>query len=154
MIYRVKQKVNSNESLNLNTHDENLMFANNKKRHQSVDSNSGARTGGHELEKELSPIVSANVPTDQNAKPKDDVLTSFSMITQHASKAIGKSKKMTWVPKGSIPIKAELITWTSIAGTTLKSESHMTSKLLLSKHTNKKVDPWGHDRTWSSYRQL
>jgi hypothetical protein len=46
MIYRVKQKVNSNESLNLNTHDEKLMFANNKKRHQLVDSNSGARTEG------------------------------------------------------------------------------------------------------------
>jgi hypothetical protein len=47
------------------------MFANEKKRHQSADINSGARTGGHELEKELPPIVSANKPTGPNAKPKD-----------------------------------------------------------------------------------
>jgi hypothetical protein len=46
-----------------------------------------------------------------------------------------------WVFKGSTPIKAELITQTSTAKTTLESESHMTSKVLLSKHTNKKVDP-------------
>jgi hypothetical protein len=151
-VYRVKQKTNSNESLNLNIQDEKPMFTNDKKRHQSTDSNSGARTGGYELEKELSPMVSANEPTGQNAKPKDDVPTSFSRITRHASKVIRKSKKMMWVPKVSILIKAELITWTSTARTTLKSEPHMTTKVLLSNHTNKKADPWGHDRTWSSRR--
>jgi hypothetical protein len=45
-VYRVKQKVNSNESLNLNTHDGKLIFANDKKQQQSANSNSGARTGG------------------------------------------------------------------------------------------------------------
>jgi hypothetical protein len=85
-------------------------------------------------------MVSAKASTGQNAKPKDDVPTSFSRITWHASKVIGKSKKMMWVPKGSTPIKAELITQTSTARTTLKSEPHMTSKVLLSKHTNKKAD--------------
>jgi hypothetical protein len=52
---------------------------------------------------------------------------------------------MICVPKGSTPIKAELITWTSAASPTFKSEPHMTSKVLLSMHTNKKVNPWGHD---------
>jgi hypothetical protein len=60
---------------------------------------------------------------------------------------------MMWVPKGSTSIKAELITWTSIARPILKSEPHMASKVLMSNHTNKKADPWGHDRTWSSQRQ-
>jgi hypothetical protein len=94
--------------------------------------------------------VSANNPTGQNAKPKDDVPTSFNRITQHASKVIGKSKKMIWVSKGSTPIKAKLITRTSTTRPTLKSEPRMTSKVLMSKHMNKKVDPWGHDRKWSS----
>jgi hypothetical protein len=62
-------------------------------------------------------------------------------------------KKMMWVPKGSTPNKAELITRISTARTTLKSEPHMTFKVLLSKHTNKKADPWSHDRTWSSQRK-
>jgi hypothetical protein len=97
--------------------------------------------------------MSANKPTGQNAKPKDDVPTSFNRITRHASKAVGKSKKMMWVPKGSTLIKAKVITRTSTTRTTLKSEPHMTSKVLLSKHMNKKVNPWGHDRTWSSKRQ-
>jgi hypothetical protein len=109
---------------------------------------------GHELEKGLSLIVSANKPTGQNAKPQDNVLTSFNRITRHASKVIDKRKKMMWVPKGSTPIKAELITRTSTDKTTLKSQPHMTSKVLLSKHTNKKADPWSHDRAWSSSRQL
>jgi hypothetical protein len=126
------------------------MFTNDKKQQQSADGNSSARTGGHELGKELSPIVSANEPTGQNAKPKDDVPTSVDRITQHASKAIGKKKKTTQFSKGSTLIKVELITRTSTARPTLKSEPHMTSKVLLSKHTNKKVDPWSHDRTWSS----
>jgi hypothetical protein len=47
-----------------------------------------------------------------------------------------------WVSKGSTPIKAELITQMSTARPTLESEPHMTSKVLLSKHTNKKTDPW------------
>jgi hypothetical protein len=94
--------------------------------------------GGHELEKGLSPIVSANKPIDPNAKPKDNVPTSFNRITRHASKVIGRRKKMMWVPKGSTPIKVELITQTSAARPTLKSESHMTSKVLLSKQTNKR----------------
>jgi hypothetical protein len=152
-VYRVKQKVNSNESLNLNTQGENLIFANDKKQQQSTDSNSGARTGGHKLEKGLSPIVEVSKLTGQNTKPKDDVPTSFNRINQHASKVISKSKKMMWVPKGSTPIKVELITRTSTARLTLKSEPHMTSKVLLSKHTNKKVDHWDHDQTWSSRRQ-
>jgi hypothetical protein len=117
------------------------MFANDKKQQQSAGINLGARTKGHELENELSPIVSTNKPTDQNAKPKDDVPTSFDRITRHASKVVGISKKMIWVPKGSTPIKVELVTQTSTTRTKLKSEPNMTSKVLLSKHTNKKVDP-------------
>jgi hypothetical protein len=108
----VKQKANSNKGLNLNTQDEKSMFANDKKQQQSADINSGARTGKHELEKELSPIVIASKPTSQNTKPKDDVPTSFNKISRHASKVIGKSKNMIWVPKGSTPIKVELITQT------------------------------------------
>jgi hypothetical protein len=149
----VKHKTNSNESLNLNTQDEKLIFPNNKKQQQSTDSNSGVRTGGHELEKGLSPIVAVSKLTGQNTKTKDDVPILFNRINRHASKAIGKSKKMMWAPKGSTPIKAKLITRTSTARTTLKLEPHMTSKVLLSKHTNKKVDPWSHDWTWSSRRQ-
>jgi hypothetical protein len=57
MVYRVKKKVNSNESLNLDAQDEKPIFANNKKQQQSTDSNLDARTGGHELEKELSLVV-------------------------------------------------------------------------------------------------
>jgi hypothetical protein len=105
---------------------------------------------GHELEKRLSLIVAVSKLTGQNTKPKNDIPTSFNRINEHANKAIGKSKKKMWVPKGSTPIKAELITRTSTTRTILKSEPHMTSKVLLSKHTNKKVDPWSHDRTWSS----
>jgi hypothetical protein len=96
--------------------------------------------------------VEASKPTSQNTKSKDDVPTLFDKISRQASEAIGKSKKMILVPKGSTPIKAELITRTSTARPTMKSEPHMTSKVLLSKHTNKKADPWGHDRTWSSRR--
>jgi hypothetical protein len=110
------------------------------------------RLGGHELEKGLSPIVSANKPTDPNAMTKDNVPTSFNRITRHASKVVGRRKKMMWIQKGSTPIEAELITQTAAARPTLKSESHMTSKVLLSKHTNKKADPYSHDRTWSSRR--
>jgi hypothetical protein len=109
--------------------------------------------GRHELKKELSHIVLASRPTGKNAKSKDDVPTSFNRITRHASKVVGKRKKIMLVPKGSTPNKAELITRTSTTMTTLKSELHMTSKVLLSKHTNKKVDPWSHNRTWSSRRQ-
>jgi hypothetical protein len=101
----------------------------------------------HELEKELFLIVSANKATGQNAKPKDDVPISLNRITRHASKAVGKSKKIMWVPKGSTPIKVEVITQTSTARTTLKSEPHMIYKVLLFKHTNKKVDPWDHWRS-------
>jgi hypothetical protein len=90
----VKHKTNSNESLNLNTQDEKLIFPNNKKQQQSTDSNSGVRTGGHELEKGLSPIVAVSKLTGQNTKTKDDVPISFNRINRHASKAIGKSKKM------------------------------------------------------------
>jgi hypothetical protein len=129
------------------------IFANNKKQQQSIGSNSGARTGGHELEKRLSLVVAVSKLTGQNTKPKNDIPTSFNRIKEHANKAIGKSKKMMWVPKGGTPIKAELITRTSTTRTILKSEPHMTSKVLLSKHTNKKADPWSHDRTWSSRRQ-
>jgi hypothetical protein len=103
-VYRVKQKTNSNESLNLNTHDEKPIFVNDKKQQQSANSNSGGRIRGHELEKGLSHTVSANKPTDSNAKSKDDVSTSFNRITRHASKVIGRRKKMMWVPKGSTPI--------------------------------------------------
>jgi hypothetical protein len=46
MIYRVKQKANLNEGLNLNTHNEKSMFANDKSQQQSTDINLGARTGG------------------------------------------------------------------------------------------------------------
>jgi hypothetical protein len=94
MVYCVKQKTNSNESLNLNTHDEKPIFTNDKKQQPSADSNSGARTGGHELEKGLFPIVAASKLTSQNTKPKDDVPISFNRINQHASKVVGKSKKM------------------------------------------------------------
>jgi hypothetical protein len=75
--YHVKQKPNSNESLNLNTQGEKSIFANEKKQQQLADSNSCARTREHELEKGLFPIVSANKPTGQNAKSKEDVPTSF-----------------------------------------------------------------------------
>jgi hypothetical protein len=97
--------------------------------------------------------MSANKPTGPNAKPKDDVPTSFNRITRHASKAVGRRKKMIWVPKGNTPIKVELITWTITAMPTLRSEPHMISKVLMSKHTNKKADPWSLDWTWSSRRQ-
>jgi hypothetical protein len=83
----------------------------------------------------------SNQPTDPNAKPKDDVPTSFNRITRHTSKVIGRMKKMMWVPKGSTLIEVNLITQTSAARPTLKSESHMISKVLMSKHTNKKADP-------------
>jgi hypothetical protein len=56
--------------------------------------------------------VSANKPTDPNAKPKDDVPTSLNRITRHGSKVVGRRKKMMWVPKGSTSIEAELITRT------------------------------------------
>jgi hypothetical protein len=62
-VYHVKKKANSNEGLNMNAHDEKPIFANDKRQRQSADSNSGARTMGHELEKGLPPIVSANKPT-------------------------------------------------------------------------------------------
>jgi hypothetical protein len=101
----------------------------------------------HELEKELSPIVSTNKPTDPNVKPRDDVPTSFNRITRHVNKVVGRRKKMMWVPKCNTPIEAKLITQTSTAGPTLKSEPHMTSKIVLPKHTNKKADPCSHDRT-------
>jgi hypothetical protein len=146
-VYRVKQKANSNEGLNLDTHDEKPIFANDKKQQQSTDISLAARTGEHELGKELFPIVSDNKSTGPNAKPKDDVPISFNRITQHASKAIGRRKKMMWVPKCNTLINADLITQTSTARPTLKSEPHMTSKVLLSKYTNKKVNPWSHDRT-------
>jgi hypothetical protein len=150
--YRPNQKANSNEGSNLDAQNEKSIFANDKKEQQLADGNSGARTGGHEREKGLSLIVSANKATDPNAKPKDDVPTSFNRIIRHASKVIGRRKKM-WVPKGSTPFKDELITRTSTARPTLKLEPHMTSKVLLSKHTNKKADPWRADWTWSSRRQ-
>jgi hypothetical protein len=85
--------------LNLDAHDEKPIFANDKKQQQSVDISSGARTGGHELEKELCPRVVAWKPTSQNTETNDDIPTSFNKISQQASKAIGKSKKMMWVPK-------------------------------------------------------
>jgi hypothetical protein len=53
-VYRGKQKTNSNESLSLNTQDEKPIFANDKKQQQSTNINSGARTWGHELEKNYS----------------------------------------------------------------------------------------------------
>jgi hypothetical protein len=102
---------------------------------------SGARIGGHELEKELCPRVVASKPTGQNTEPKDNVPTSFDKTSRHVSKAVGKIKKMMWVPTCSTPIKAGLITRTSTARIILKSEPHMTSKVLLSKHMNKKADP-------------
>jgi hypothetical protein len=97
--------------------------------------------------------VAVSKLTGKNTKPKDNVPTPFNRINRHASKVVGKSKKMMWVPKDSAPIKAELITWTSTDRPTMKSEPHMTSKVLLSKHINKKADPWSHDQTWSSRRQ-
>jgi hypothetical protein len=90
--------------------------------------------------------VTVSKLTDQNTKPKDDVPIPFNRINRHASKVVVKSKKMMLVSKDSTPIKDELITQTSTTRTTLKSESHMTSKVLLSKHTNKKTNPWSHDR--------
>jgi hypothetical protein len=141
MVYRVKQKANSNESSNLDAQDEKSMFANDKKQQKSTDGNPGAGTGGHGLGKELPLIVLANKSTGPNAKSKDDVPTSFNRITRHVSKVVGRRKKKMWVPKGSTPIKAELITRTSIARPTLKLEPRMTSKVLPSKHTNKKADP-------------
>jgi hypothetical protein len=54
-VYRVKQKANLNESLNLNTQDKKPIFSNDKKQQQSANSNSGGRTEGHELEKDYSP---------------------------------------------------------------------------------------------------
>jgi hypothetical protein len=128
------------------------MFANDRKQQNSADGNSSTRTGGQELGNKLPPIVSANKPTGRNAKPKNDVPTSFNRITQHASKAVGRRKKMMWVSKGSTPIKAELITRTSTARPTLKLEPDMTSKVLMPKHTNKKANTWSHDRTLSSQR--
>jgi hypothetical protein len=41
-----RKKANSNEGSNLDAQDEKLIFANVKKQQKSVDSNSGARTGG------------------------------------------------------------------------------------------------------------
>jgi hypothetical protein len=96
--------------------------------------------------------VAASEPTSQNTKPKDDVPTSFDKINRHASKAIGKSKKMIWVPKYNTPIKADLITQTSTTRPTLKSEPYITFKVLMSKHMNKKADPWSYDQTWSFQR--
>jgi hypothetical protein len=92
--------------------------------------------------------VAANKLTGQNTKPKGDVPISFNRFIQHDSKVIGKSKKMMWVPKGSAPIKTKLITLTLTNRPTLKSEPHVTFKILLSKHMNEKVDPWSYDRTW------
>jgi hypothetical protein len=103
-VYHVRQKANSNEGFNLNAQYEKSIFVNDKKHQQSADSNSGARTEGHELEKELFPRVVANKPTGQHAKAKGDVPILFNRITQHASKVVGKSKKMMWVPKGSTPL--------------------------------------------------
>jgi hypothetical protein len=85
--------------------------------------------------------VAVSKLTGQNTKPKDDVPISFNRINRHASKVVGKSKKMMWVPKASTPIKVEIIARTSTARTTLKSEPHMTSKVLMSIHMNKKADP-------------
>jgi hypothetical protein len=45
-VYRLKQKVNSNEGSNLDAKNEKLMFANDKKQQQSTDGNSGTRTRG------------------------------------------------------------------------------------------------------------
>jgi hypothetical protein len=77
--------------------------------------------------------VAASKPTGQNTKPKDDVPASFDKINRHASEVVGKSKKMLWIPKGG--------TRTSTVRPTLISESHMTSKVLMFKYTNKKADP-------------
>jgi hypothetical protein len=151
--YHLKQKANSNEGSILDAQNEKLIFAKDKKQQQLADGNSVARTWGHELERGLSLIVSANKPTDPNAKPKDDAPTLFNRITRHASKVIGRRKKKMWVSKGITPFKAELITQTSTARPTLKLEPYMRSKVLLSKHTNKKADPWSHEWTWSSRRQ-
>jgi hypothetical protein len=51
-----------------------------------------------------------------------------------------------WVPKGSAPIKIELITQRSTSRPTLKSEPQVASKILLCKHINEKADPWSYDR--------
>jgi hypothetical protein len=104
----------------MNTHDEKSMFANDKKQQQLTIINSGARTEGHELGKELPPIVAASKLTGQNTKPKDNVLILFNRIIRHGSKVVGKSKKIMWVPKDSAPIKVELITQTTTARPTLK----------------------------------
>jgi hypothetical protein len=77
----MKQKANSNEGSNLDSQNEKSMFANNKKQQKLADGNSGARTKGHELGKELSPIVLVNKSTGPNAKPQDDVPTSFNRIS-------------------------------------------------------------------------
>jgi hypothetical protein len=53
--YRPKQKANLNEGSNLDKHNEKPTFSNDKKQQQSTDGNSGGRTGGHELGKELPP---------------------------------------------------------------------------------------------------
>jgi hypothetical protein len=97
--------------------------------------------------------VSANKPTSQNAMLKNDVPISFNRIIWYASKVVRKSKKMMWVHKASAPIKVELITQTSTTRPTLKSEPCVASKILLSKHTNEKANPWSYDRIWSSRRQ-
>jgi hypothetical protein len=54
-VHRVKQKANSNESLNLNTQGEKPIFANDKKQQQLADSNSCARTGGMSKRKDYPP---------------------------------------------------------------------------------------------------
>jgi hypothetical protein len=73
--------------------------------------------------------------TSQDIKPKDGVPTSSNRITQLASRALVKSKKMMWIPKINNPSKVECT-----ARLTLKSDPHMTSKTLPAKHTNKRVD--------------
>jgi hypothetical protein len=78
--YCPKEKANLNKGSNLNTQGEKPIFANDKMQQQSADSNSGARTWGHELEKGLSPIVVVSKITGQNTNPKDDVPTSFNGI--------------------------------------------------------------------------
>jgi hypothetical protein len=98
--YRPKQKTNLNEGSNLDEQNEKPMFVNDRKQQNSADCNSGARIGGHELGKELFPIVSYNKAVGPNAKQKDDVPTSFNRIIWNASKAIGRRNKMIWVPKG------------------------------------------------------
>jgi hypothetical protein len=92
--YRPKQKANSNEGSNLDAQNEKLIFVNDKKQQQWADGNLGAGTRGHELGKELSPIVLANKPNGPKAKPKDDIPTSLNRITRHASKVVGRREKM------------------------------------------------------------